>query len=138
MLMGLVFFFSRPEGGILGPVLRWFSVFCLGVGVLLLVGSIGIVCPTRSSREKWARENSKGHYRFSETGFASYVGDAAYACNYPAIEALLEDGGHFYLFMNRNTAHILLKSAFTRGDPESFRHFLEERTGQKFLRMTKR
>ena len=54
------------------------------------------------------------------------------------MEALLEDAGHYYLFISQNAGHILCKSAFTRGDPESFRAFLEERTGQKFLYVTTR
>lgn len=137
VLMGLLFFFYRTDSAVLASVLRWLGAFSLGVGGLLLVGSLSL-CPTRSSREKWAAENSGGHYRFSETGFASYIGDAAYACNYAAVEALLEDEGHFYLFMSQNTGHILCKSAFTRGDPESFRTFLEERTGQTFLYVTTR
>lgn len=140
LLMGIagIWFSLGREGTIHGEILRWLSVFWLGLGGLLLAGSLGVLGTTRAKREQWAAENSLGHYRFSETGFASYIGDAAYACNYAAVEALLEDEGHFYLFMSQNTGHILCKSAFTRGDPESFRTFLEERTGQTFLYVTTR
>lgn len=140
LLMGIagLWFSLGREGTIHGEILRWLSVLWLGIGGLLLVGNLGVWGTTRTKREQWAEENSKGHYRFSETGFASYIGDAAYACNYAAIEALLEDEGHFYLFMSQNTGHILCKSAFTRGDPESFRGFLEERTGQKVLSVPRR
>lgn len=123
------------DGTVYGAAMRWVSAFFLGIGMLLLLGNLGAIGPgsTKAKREQWAEENSKGHYRFSDTGFASYIGDAAYAYNYPAVEALLEDAGHYYLFISQNAGHILCKSAFTRGDPESFRAFLEERTGQKFL-----
>lgn len=126
------------DGTVYGAVMRWVSAFFLGVGMLLLLGNLGAIGATKAKREQWAEENSKGYYRFSDTGFASYIGDAAYACNYAAIEALLEDEGHFYLFMSQNTGHILCKSAFTRGAPEGFRGLLEERTGQKFLYVTTR
>ena len=99
---------------------------------------MGVRGGTRSRREQQAAENSKGYYRFSETGFATYIGDAAYACNYAAVEAVLEDEGHFFLFMPQNAGHILCKSAFTQGDPERFRTFLAERTGMEVLQIPRR
>lgn len=135
LLIGLtgILFIADLAGPISGPVVRMLSGFFLGVGMLLLLGNLGAIGANKSKRERWAEENSKGHYRFSETGFASYIGDAAYACNYAAVETLLEDEGHFYLFMSHNSGHILCKSAFTQGDPEHFRTFLEEKTGMEFL-----
>lgn len=128
------------DGTVYGALMRWVSAFFLGGGMLLLLRNLGAIGPgaAKAKREQWAEENSKGYCRFSDTGFASYIGDAAYAYNYAAVEALLEDAGHYYLFISQNAGHILCKSAFTRGDPESFRAFLEERTGQKFLYVTTR
>ena len=140
LLMGCagIWFSLGREGTLHGELLRWVSVFWLGLGGLLLVGGLGVRGGTRSRREQQAAENSKGYCRFSDTGFASYIGDAAYAYNYAAVEALLEDAGHYYLFISQNAGHILCKSAFTRGDPDSIRAILQERTRPKFINVTTR
>ena len=140
LLMGCagIWFSLGREGTLHGELLRWVSVFWLGLGGLLLVGGLGVTGGTRSRRERQAAENSKGYSRCSETGFATSIGDAAYACNYAAVEAVLEDEGHFFLFMPQNAGHILCKSAFTQGDPERFRAFLAERTGMEVIQIPRR
>lgn len=72
---------------------------------------------------------SEMRYVFGEEGFDETVNGNELHFAYDTIESVYEDGERFYLFVNRQSAHMLRKSDFTEGAPEAFRAFVVEKTG---------
>ena len=75
----------------------------------------------------WRNYKEKGRpcsYRFCEDCFMVYTHVSDQRFYYPVIEAVLETGRAYYLFISANTAYILRKDSFTQGNPEDFRDFL--------------
>ncbi len=51
---------------------------------------------------------------------------------YEDIAALCERGDYYFFFLGKRYGMIFDKRLFTQGDPETFRAFIEQKTGKRF------
>lgn len=113
------------------------AIVLLLAGILLV--SIGAVFPAyltvRQDRED--QKNSKRPVQesevcFLEDGFLvrNQRGEKHYG--YQSCRQLLEGPRHFVIMLGDTRAVALDKAGFQTGDPETFRDFLEERTGKRW------
>ena len=70
-------------------------------------------------------------FYFGETGFSIYSEVQSSNIRYDAIESVYESPEIFALYVNKNVAQIIPKSSFVEGEPEAFRHFMEEKVAGK-------
>ncbi|MBQ7053095.1 MAG: YcxB family protein [Clostridia bacterium] len=51
---------------------------------------------------------------------------------YQAVDCLIEDEKYYYIFRDKQTAVMVPKGGVTVGAPETFRQYIEDKTGKKF------
>ena len=126
--------------GNLNQILVWSKPGWKEAGMALLLAVV-LISAFRKERKQeqqqvdalWARWPDKGaalDFRFTEAGFSYRTPVSECRYEYSVLRELAEDGGYFYLFITGEMAYVLKKTDFTRGAPEEFRKFLEERTGK--------
>ncbi len=77
----------------------------------------------------FSRHGENDVYRFLEGHYEMALDHSFHSLDYSNIKAVLEDRDHYFLFLNKNTAHILNKSQFTTGRPNEFGAFISTKTG---------
>ena len=116
----------------------WMGLAFLVLGIVTLIqwrpGRAEPVYP-RWARRAWKRWSAQDpglrwSYRFTPTGMEMSNCVSSHRFDYSQLQQLWEDGGHFYLTLDRRAWHILNKSQFIQGDPACFAAFLAERTGK--------
>lgn len=70
-------------------------------------------------------------FYFGETGFSIYSEMHTSNNSYDMIEAVYESPEIFALYIGKNTAQIIPKSAFVEGDAEGFHHYIGEKTNKQ-------
>lgn len=81
----------------------------------------------------WKNYPEKGErltYCLTEGGVTCLSAGSRLEVDYSRIQCVLEDRERFYLFVDRQAAHMLRKDGFTRGTPEAFREFIARKTGR--------
>ena len=68
-------------------------------------------------------------FRFAETHYELFLGNSFHSIDYSNIEAIVEDKKHNFLFINKNSAHVLNKEKFVVGSADYFRAFISGKTG---------
>lgn len=118
---------SIPLAGMLDPSGLLVCVLSVLGGVALLRRSNNRAMERRS----WKRYPNKGMeltYTFYKDHFEEE--DAVSGKNtfrYLTLKNGNMDDGHFYLFVNNNTAHMLKRDSFTYGDPDKFPEYIRIR-----------
>lgn len=51
---------------------------------------------------------------------------------YTAVDSLIEDEKYYYIFRDKQTAVMIPRNGITVGDPQSFREYIEQKTGKQF------
>lgn len=67
---------------------------------------------------------------FEDDAFFVRADNTSSSYRYHALSDVWESGSHFYLFCSGKMQYILRKDAFTQGDPEQFREFIQQKTGK--------
>lgn len=75
-------------------------------------------------------------FYFGETGFSIYSEIQSSNISYDAVESVYENAEIFALYISKNAAHIIPKSAFAEGDPEGFRRLMEEKVSGPVKRVS--
>ncbi len=100
-----------------------------GAGLLIsLVGKL-----TWRAEIAWKQYQDKGRtltYRLSDMDVSCQIPGSDLTFEYSLIQNVLEDQERFYLFMDKQSAHILKKTAFTKGTIDDFRIFISKKSGQ--------
>lgn len=102
-------------------------IICLIVGITLIRRS-----STRGmERRSWKKYPNKG-MTITYTFYADHFEEEDEATGkhefrYLSVKNGNQDDGHFFLFTNDNTAHMLRKDGFVQGDPETFPNFIRKK-----------
>lgn len=111
ILLGFVFSFALLDFGLL--MLFNFEIF-------------GFLFAWRGYRFKGVEFS----YQFAPDSFTEQSQFGTSQLKYSIILQVVEDPSHYFLFVSGNAAHMLRKDAFTQGDPEQFREFIQQKTGK--------
>lgn len=107
------------------------ALFLLVLGVYLLFRGVF----NRTPLSEWqARKSFHLHrkdevFRFAETHYELCLGNSFHSIDYSNIEAIVEDKKHYFLFINKNSAHVLNKEKFVVGSADDFGAFISGKTG---------
>lgn len=103
-------------------------LFVLGLYLLFR----GITNRTPLTEWQVYKSFSKNHedavIHFMEEHYELSLDSSFHRIHYSNIQAIMEDKEHYYLFIDKNIAHILKKPDFIKGDPECFRTFISSKT----------
>ena len=115
-----------------------YLIIMVVIGLLLIAYSVYRLVviitdrPFLSERRCWKNYSNKGQtitYRFGDDRFEEHMEQSDHSYEYSIVESVYEDKKRFYLFVNRQSAHIIRKEDFRHGAPDDFRAFIEEKTG---------
>lgn len=132
---GATGFYALFDGLVLEDAASY--VFFLGPSLLLFALGIYLAfcgIANRAPLTEWRVGKSFSKYRekdafyFTEEYYELSLDSSFHRINYSNIQAVMEDQEHYYLFIDKNTAHILKKTQFTKGDPNCFGAFIASKT----------
>lgn len=85
--------------------------------------------------KQYVRKGLAVTYAFGEERLTEQTLVSDQSFDYSLVETVLEDGEHYFLFVDAMSAHILKKQNFIQGDPEEFRTFIEQKTGKSSVQV---
>lgn len=113
---------------------QWELFMGAASAALIVVGFLmsAVVIEDLSGKRAWRQYQGQGMritYTFDDKAFAETRQGNTRTYRYADIVSLMEDEGHYYLFISEASAHILCKNAFKEGDSAGFGSFISRRTG---------
>lgn len=112
------------------------EIICYVVGPLLfLLGlfrdKLSVLMMKKDPEFKYKEELT---YRFGNTGVEADKSEGTVRLgNYKKIFRLFEDEKHFYVNINEDDLLVLPKANFVEGDPDTFKDFILDKSGAKFI-----
>ena len=113
---------------------QWELFMGAASAALIVVGFLmsAVVIEDLSGKRAWRQYQGQGMritYTFDEKAFAETRQGNTRTYRYADIVSLMEDEGHYYLFISEASAHILCKNAFQDGDSAGVGSCISRRTG---------
>ncbi|MBE6994562.1 MAG: YcxB family protein [Ruminococcaceae bacterium] len=101
---------------------------------MLCAGAVLLFLPVDkfSGKRAWRMYTGQGMnvgYRFYDNCYVETRQGNDKTFSYRDMALLFEDPARYFLFTSPNEAHIIVKSGFSQGDPETFGAFIAEKTG---------
>ena len=139
-----IWFFRAGLTGLTAPlnglILDGIAAYCTILIPALLLFGLGvylIFCGVfnRTPLSEWqARKSFHLHgkddvFRFAETHYELSLGSSFHSIDYSNIAAIVEDKKHYFLFISKNSAHVLNKEKFITGSADAFGTFISGKTG---------
>ena len=107
---------------VVGPIMFLLSLFRHNISVLMMKESDGM------------KVDEDIIYHFSNTGLTvEKSAGTEHMGNYKKIFRLFEDEKNFYMNINEEDLVVLPKNAFVEGDPDTFKEFILDKSGAKFV-----
>ena len=113
---------------------QWELFMGAASAALIVVGFLmsAVVIEDLSGKRAWRQYQGQGMritYTFDDKAFAETRQGNTRTYRYADIVSLMEDEGHYYLFISEASAHILCKNAFQDGDSAGVGSCISRRTG---------
>ncbi|MBE5800169.1 MAG: YcxB family protein [Clostridiales bacterium] len=106
------------------------QALCLAFGAWLFV-TPDFPSKVRAEGVIEMRHGQKSSVTLTFDGRQIGIGNGA-SIPYTAVDKLIEDGRFYYIFRDKQTAVMVPKGGVTVGNPETFRAYIEEKTGKQF------